>query len=142
MSRRRPVGGRNDGEHGSISVELAILTPIFALLLLSVVAVGRIQNSRADIESAARSAARDLSIARDPTAAIGRVRAAISQMVNVGSPGCQTLTFMPAITAETVTVVVGCVADLQDASILPLPGHMTLTATATEAIDRFREVTP
>lgn len=142
MSRRRPVRGRGDSERGSISVELAVLTPIFALLLLSVVAVGRIQNSRADIESAARSAARDLSIARDPTAAIGRVRAAISQMVNVGSPGCQTLTFTPTITPETVTVVVGCVADLQDASILPLPGHMTLTATATEAIDRFREVTP
>jgi Flp pilus assembly protein TadG len=131
-----------DGERGSISVELAILTPIFALLLLAVVAVGRIQNSRADIESAARSAARDLSIARDPAAAVGRVRAAISQMVNVGSPGCQTLTFTPTITPETVTVVVGCIADLQDASILPLPGHMTLTATATEAIDRFREVTP
>jgi Flp pilus assembly protein TadG len=142
MSSRRPFRGHGDGERGSISVELAILTPIFALLLLSVVAVGRIQNSRADIESAARSAARDLSIARDPTAAIGRVRAAISQMVNVGSPGCQTLTFTPTITPETVMVVIGCVADLQDASILPLPGHMTLTATATEAIDRFREVTP
>lgn len=130
---------RGDRERGSISVELVILAPLFGILLLAVVVVGRVQNSRADIEGAARSAARDLSISRDPTAAVGRVRTEISQMVDVGSPGCQTMSFTPEITAESVTVTIACVADLQDASILPVPGQMTLSATATEIIDQFRE---
>ena len=132
---------RHERERGSVSVELVILAPLFGMLLLSVIVVGRVQNSRADIEGAARSAARDLSVARDPEAAVGRVRSAVSQMVNVGTPGCQTFTFTPSITAESVSVTISCVADLQDASILPLPGSITLSATASEVIDQFREVT-
>jgi Flp pilus assembly protein TadG len=128
-----------NGDAGSISVELAVLTPLFGMLLLTVVAVGRVQNARADIEGAARAAARDLSIARDPSNEVGRVRSETSSIVRAGSPGCQTFTLAPTIAADSVTVTISCVADLQDASILPLPGHMTLTATATEVIDTFKE---
>jgi uncharacterized protein (UPF0333 family) len=137
---RRPVRGRGDSEQGSISLELAILAPTIVLLLMCVVVTGRVQNSRADIEGVAQSSARDLSIARDPKTAVSRVRADASQMVNVGSPGCQTFTFTPTITATTVSVTIACVADLQDAVMLPLPGRMTLTATASHPIDIFREV--
>ena len=63
----------DDRERGSVSVELVILAPIIGVLLVAVGAVGRVENARADIEGAARSAARDLSIARDPHAAIGLV---------------------------------------------------------------------
>ena len=139
---RLPIRGRGDSEQGSISLELAILAPIIVLLLMCVVAAGRVQNSRADIEGVAQSAARELSIARDPAGAVSRIRATAAQMANVGSPGCQTFTFTPTITATTVSVTIACVADLQDASMLPLPGHMTLTATASQPIDIFREVTP
>lgn len=139
---RRPIRGRGDHEQGSISLELAILAPIIVLLLMCVVVTGRVQNSRADIEGVAQSAARDLSIARDPAGAVGRVRADAAQMVSVGSPGCQTFTFTPTITATTVSLTIACVADLQDASMLPLPGHMTLTATASQPIDLYREVNP
>ncbi len=129
-------------DRGSIAIELAILAPIVGILLLGVVAVGRVQNSRADVEGAARSAARDLSIARDPVEAIGRARAAASVMLNVGSPGCQTFSFVPVIEADKVTVTVSCVANLEDAAILPLPGSMTLEASATEVLDQHREATP
>ena len=54
------------GDRGSISVELAILAPLVGILLACVVLVGRVQISRADLEGAARSAARDLSIAARP----------------------------------------------------------------------------
>lgn len=129
-------------DRGSVAIELAILAPIVGILLLAVVAVGRIQNSRADVEGAARSAARDLSIARDPLEAVGRARAAASAMLNVGSPGCQTFSFAPVIDADKVTVTVSCIANLQDAAILPVPGSMTLEASATEVRDQYREATP
>lgn len=120
-------------------MELAVLAPIVGLLLLCVVAVGRVQNARADVEGAARAAARDLSISRDPDEAVGRVRDATSIMLGVGSPGCRTFNFVPTVVAGQVTVSVSCVADLREASVLPLPGSMTLSATASEAIDRHRE---
>ena len=129
-------------DDGSIAIELAILTPLVGILLLAVVAVGRVQNSRADVEGAARSAARDLSIARDPVEAIGRALASASAMLNVGSPGCRTFSFVPVIEADKVTVTVSCVANLEDAAILPLPGSMTLEASATEILDRYREAQP
>ena len=129
----------DDGDRGSIAVELAILAPLIGVLLLAVVAVGRVQNARADVEGAARSAARDLSIARDPTASIGRVRESTAATLNVGSPGCRTFTFTPSITVEQVTVTVACHADLEDAAVLPLPGSMTLSASATEVVDIYRE---
>ena len=128
-----------DSDAGSVSVELAILAPLVGLLLLCVVVVGRTQNSRADVEGAARSAARDLSIARDPEAAIGRVRSTASAMVDAGSPGCRDFELLADIGAEAVTVTVSCTADLQEAALLPVPGHVTLTGSATEPIDRYRE---
>ena len=131
-----------NSERGSASVELVILAPIIGVLLLIVVAVGRVENARADIEGAARSAARDLSIARDPAGAVGRVRESTAAMVRVGSPGCQAFTFTPTIERTKVTVAVSCQADLQDDNILPLPGTMTLGASATEVIDAFRESAP
>jgi Flp pilus assembly protein TadG len=128
-----------DSDRGSVSVELVILAPIIGVLLVAVVAVGRVENTRADIEGAARSAARDLSIARDPHAAIGRVRESTAAMVRVGEPGCRHFTFNATIDKTNVAVDITCVADLSDAAVLPLPGSMALHASATEQIDVFRE---
>jgi TadE-like protein len=138
MSLLQRLRGR-DSERGSVSVELVILAPIIGVLLVAVVAVGRAENARADIEGAARSAARDLSIARDPHAAIGRVRASTAAMVRVGEPGCRHFTFNATIDKSNVAVDISCLADLSDAAVLPLPGSMTLRASATEVLDAFRE---
>lgn len=126
-------------DRGSVAVELVILAPLFGLLLLAVVAVGRVQNGRADIEAAARMAARDLSIARDPTGQLAVVEQAAATTLNVGSPSCRTMSFTAAIGPEQIDVTVACAADLQDASILPLPGTLTITASATEVRDVHRE---
>ena len=138
MTLRRRFRDR-DSERGSVSVELIILAPIIGVLLVAVVAVGRVDNARADIEGAARSAARDLSIARDPHAAIGRVRESTAAMVHVGEPGCRHFTFNASVTRTKVAVDISCQADLDEVNVLPLPGSMTLRASATEAIDAFRE---
>ena len=133
MSRRL----RDD--RGSISVELAILAPLVGILLACVVLVGRVQTARADLEGAARSAARDLSIARDPHAAIADVQQGVETTLNVGSPACRTLSFTPTIRATEVSVTLACTVDLQATAVLPLPGTMTLSASATEIVDLYRE---
>lgn len=124
---------------GSASVELAILAPLVGLLLGSVVLVGRVQLARADVEGAARSAARDLSISRDPYVAVEGVRSALMETLHVGSPTCRTLSFSPEIGSTQVTVSITCSVDLQEAAILPVPGSMSVSASASEVIDIYRE---
>jgi Flp pilus assembly protein TadG len=126
-------------DRGSATVELVVLAPLVGILLLAVVVVGRVQVARADVEGAARSAARELALARDPNAAIGTVESGVAATLDVGSPSCRTMTFTPAVTEEWVIVTVGCVVDLDDAAVIPVPGSMTVTGTATEIIDTHRE---
>lgn len=128
-------------DRGSISVELAVLAPLVGILLLAVVVAGRVQVARADVEGAARSAARELAIARDPGAVMGSVESSVQAMLNVGSPSCASMSFAPTVTPEAVTVTVSCVVDLGDAGVLPVPGSMTVSATASEVIDQYREGT-
>ena len=88
---------------------------------------------------AARAAARDLSIARDPQAATDEVRRDAEVSLEVGSPTCRSMTFTPTISFTEVSVSIACVVDLQDAAVLPVPATMTLTADATEILDVHRE---
>lgn len=134
--------GRAAGERGSVSVELAILAPLVGILLACVVLVGRVQIARADLEGAARSAARDLSIARDPIEALATVRDDLDTTLDVGSPSCRTVVFAPVISATEVSVTLTCTVDLQAAAVLPVPGTMDLSATATEIVDEYRERRP
>lgn len=128
-------------DRGSASVELVILAPLVGILLLAVVVAGRVQVARADVEGAARSAARELALARDPNAVIATVESGLAATLDVGSPSCRSMSFTPAVSGEWVTVTVACVVDLDAASVLPLSGSMTVTGTATEAIDAYREST-
>lgn len=133
MIRRRP------DDRGSTSVELAILAPLIGLLLGAVVLVGRVQLARADVEGAARSAARDLSIARDPYIAVDEVRAGLMATLDVGSPTCRALSFVPDIGSAQVSVTLTCTVDLREAAVLPVPGSMSISASASEIIDTYRE---
>lgn len=132
---------RMTGHRGSVSVELVILAPLVGLLLGAVVLVGRVQASRADLEGVARSAARDLSIARDPNGRVAQARQDAEVALEVGSPTCRSMTFAPTITPVEVAVSITCVVDLQDASLLPVPATMTLSAEVTEILDAHRETT-
>jgi Flp pilus assembly protein TadG len=133
-SRRRPRDDR-----GSVSVELVVLTPAFALMLALVVLAGRVQSSRADIEAAAHSAARSITLARDPTSAIAEAHAATVDRLRVGSPSCRTLDWDVRIEPTEVTVDLACEVDLSEAAMLPAPGRFVVTASSTEVLDRFRE---
>ena len=131
--------GRWRNDRGSASVELAILAPLVGLLLGAVVLVGRVQIARADVEGAARSAARDLSIARDPYVAVDGVRSSLMTTLGVGSPTCRSLSFTPDIGTTRVSVTLTCTVDLREAAVLPVPGSMSVSASASEIIDTYRE---
>lgn len=130
---------RRSDERGSASVELAILAPLIGLLLGAVVLVGRVQLARADVEGAARSAARELSIARDPYVAVDGVRAGLMTTLDVGSPTCRNLSFTPDIGSARVSVTLACTVDLREAAVLPVPGSMSVSASASEIVDTHRE---
>lgn len=126
-------------DQGSVSVELAVLTPAFVLMLALVVLAGRVQSSRADIEAAAHSAARSITLARNPNSAVTDAHTATRQRLRVGSRSCRSLGWDAVVNEDDVTVTISCQVDLSEAALLPVPGSITVSATSTEVIDRFRE---
>lgn len=126
-------------QRGSASVELVVVAPLVGLLLVVVVAVGRVQVARADLAGAARAAARELSLARDPEGRIADVRASLEATLNVGSPTCRHIRFEPVVSPAEVTVALTCVVDVDGSGLLPLPATLSLQVTATEVIDQHRE---
>jgi len=133
---------RMSSERGSITIELAILAPLIGTLMVAVVVVGRASTARADVEGAARSAARTISVARDPAAAVEEARAAAAATLDPGSPACRAMSLSPTITDATVSVTVSCVVVLREGAVLPLPGALTVSGHASEVIDQHRERGP
>ena len=129
-------------ERGSMSVELVLLTPVFVALLLLVVALGRIQAARSDLDAAARGAARAASIKRDAASARRAgdtaARGSLAQhgyrcrelAVNVDTAGFTA--------GGTVAASVTCTVTLDDVTGLGIPGAHTSTARFAEPIDRYR----
>ena len=130
---------RHSGDRGSIAVETAIIAPALIAVMALIVVVGRVGNSKLDVDAAAQSAARTISIARSPAEAVNDAERAARATLRVGSPTCRDWTFEAHPTSTEVTVEISCVVDLSAVSMLPLPGSRTLSASAIEVIDRYRE---
>jgi Flp pilus assembly protein TadG len=124
---------------GSVTVELVIVAPVFALLLAFVVTVGRTQSSRADVEAAAQAAARAITISRLPHGAVQAARADAEASLPVGTATCRSMGWDAQVTAERAVVTVSCTIDLSDAGMLPVPASYTVSATADEVFDVHRE---
>lgn len=131
-------------ERGSATTELVILTPLLILLLLFVVALGRLAGARIDVDGAAAQAARAASIARSPTAA-----AATAQQTATSALASQHITCSHlAVSVDTtyftpggsVAVTVSCGVDLAALTGLHLPGSETVANRAVSAIDKYRSI--
>lgn len=147
-ARQGTATTRRCGDRGSASLELAILAPALVLALLLAIGAGRITTSHQAVEAAARDAARQASIARDPTTAQAnattsahatlaregltcpaRVTVDVSQFARtVGQPG-------------TVTATVACTVRLADVAASGIPAA-TVTGRYTSPIDPHRGRTP
>ena len=134
--RRRTV------DSGSASLELVLMTPALIVLLLFVVLVGRLGQARADVDRAARDAARAASLARTSDAAHERAAAAATETLADGGVSCRSMTIELDTSAfapdGAVHATVGCSVDLADLSLLGLPGSRTIKATFTHPVDAFR----
>lgn len=126
-------------DRGSVSVELVILAPVFGLMIAFVVLVGRTQSSRADVEAAAHAAAREITLAREPDAAIVAARTATAERLNVGSPACRSMSWDAHVTSYEATVTIRCEVDLSEAALIPVPGRFEVSATSSEVLDQHVE---
>ena len=131
---RRECGGRGDG--GSVTVELAVLMPLVALLVGVLVYAGRVSATHADVQGAAQVAARAASRARTGADADHAARAAAASSLALGGAGCRQVSVSaPAVAANEVSVTVSCVVDLSDVTMVPIGGSLTVTESWTEPVD-------
>jgi Flp pilus assembly protein TadG len=128
-------------DRGSAAAELVVLTVVSFVFVSVVIFAGKMNVSSAHVEAAARSAARTISLARNPDSAVDEAQDQASNIVNEGSEFCTAMGFDYAIGDEQVTVDITCTVDLSEATLAELPGSLTVTADATESIDRYRERT-
>lgn len=130
---------RHTGERGGATVELVILTPALLVLLVVVVAGGRLVGTRGDLDSAAREAARAGSLAPTATAAqtaaTDAARTALSERhLDCPSPkvDVDVTRFAPG---GTVAVTVSCIVGLADLGLPGLPGERAIQSRAVAPID-------
>ena len=139
-----PVQQRND--LGSVTLELAILGPALLLLLVLVVAAGRVQVAGAAVEQAAASAAREASIARTAVAARAAATSSAQQSLQEQGVDCAGLDVTVDIAGFAVSaglpaqvvVAVVCVVPLSDLAVPGLPGSRTMRAQMASPLDRYR----
>lgn len=120
------------------------MAPLLILMLLFVVACGRLAHAHLRIGDAAHSAARAASLARDPAAATRAATSAAHAALPIGASCTQadiavdTSAFTPG---GSVTVTVTCTVSLADLTSLSLPGGAsTQSASFTSPIDTWRSI--
>jgi len=129
-------------ESGSVAAELVLLTPLLILMLLFVVALGRLSGARLEVDGAAAQAARAASIARDPGTAVVMATQTATAALGSDHVTCAQLT-VSTNTAQfapggSVAVTVTCHVALSDLTGLRLPVSESVTSRATAVIDTFR----
>lgn len=135
---RRARGERGD----SGPLEAVILVPVVLLMFALVVAYGRTTQADTKVEHAAAVGAR--AAANAQTAGGGQARAEVVVAESLANAGLACQGRSVSVGGDyrpggRVTVTVSCVAALSDLVGLGLPvGSRTLTATASEVIDRTR----
>ena len=132
-------------DRGNAALELVILGPVLLFLLGLLIAAGRTSIAQGSVAAAARDAARQASIARDPAAARAAALASAAQALGRDSIDCT-----PVVTVNTggfavgvglparVTARVTCQVPLSDLLVPGMPGSRTLRASFTSPLDPYR----
>jgi Flp pilus assembly protein TadG len=141
--RRKPQLG-DHADRGSVTLELVILAPALIIMLLFVVAAGRIAQAHQAVEAAARDAARQASIARDPATARANATSSAQAALTREGLNCPAQVSVdtsgfarPIGTPATVTARVTCTVHLADVALAGVP-TTTVSSHFTSPIDPFR----
>ncbi|MYT30930.1 TadE/TadG family type IV pilus assembly protein [Streptomyces sp. MspMP-M5] len=123
-------------------MELVLVAPLLVLMLLVVVALGRLADARLVVADAAHQAARAASLARTERAARSQaVHAAMTALkearASCAHPSVRVTTggFTPG---SDISTAVSCTADLGGLTHTGMPGHVRLAGTAFSVVDTFR----
>lgn len=143
-------------DRGSMTLELAIMTPLLVGFMLLLVCLGRIVEAQSQVDGAARDAVRAASIARERLAASNAARitarSTLSGRVNTGAGTGQSGTEWciggPTTSVDLsewrpggqVSVTVSCKIDLSGLSLIAVAPTKTVTGTATAPLDTLRRV--
>ncbi len=126
-------------ERGSATAEAACLSVVFVVIVVVIGAFGRLALVRADVEAAARDAARAASLRSSPGAALADATAtATASMAGRGlACGDQRVELEAEHfgTGGAVAVVVSCELSLAELALLRLPGATTVTSRFVEPVD-------
>ena len=137
---------RSDGDVGAFAaLELAILMPFVIVMLLLVVAFGRVERGRELIDQAAAAAARAASLSTSPGAAQSAALSAATQTLTDAGLSCAGM----QVSVDTdsfhaggdVTTHLSCTTDLSGLTLSGVPGHVHLTSTATSPLEPYRQLT-
>ena len=145
MAEQRRSGVRVRGEEGSAIAELVIVAPVLLIVIVLMIALGRVDSAQGDVESAARAGVQAAVVQADPSDAESQATTAAQASLNGAGLTCTA----PQISVDTsnfvaggwVSVTVTCLTSLADVSVPGVPGAKTLSATSTAHIDPFRAVT-
>ena len=132
------------GDEGQAIAELVIVAPVLLLVIVVMVALGRIDSAQGDVESAARAGVQAAVVQANAANAQSAAATAVTSTLAGAGLTCPA----PQITTDTshfvaggtVSVRVTCVTSLADVSVPGLPGSKALSATAVAPIDEFRSV--
>ena len=135
-------------EHGSATLETAVLAPALLAILLMIAVAGRIAIAHQSVDSAAAAGARAASISRTKAAANTEANSVVSTTLANQGITCTELVITTDRTGfdirvgeeATITTTVSCAVSLADlVAIAGVPGSVTLTSSASSPLDQFRE---
>jgi Flp pilus assembly protein TadG len=131
-------------DRGSVTLELVIFGPVLVIALLFVIGAGRVAQAHQAVEAAARDAARQASIARDPATARTNATTSAQAALSREGLGCQAQVSVdtsgftrPLGVPATVTARVACTVHLADVALAGV-STTTVTSRFTSPIDPFR----
>jgi hypothetical protein len=129
-----------------MSVELVLIAPALALVILLLVAGARVALAGNAVESAAVAAARDASLSR--TTAGAQSGAQLAANVSIAQSGLVCANFTVVVDDAELNVPLGqvgkvnatltCTLNMTDIALPGLPGTKTITTTASSPVDAFR----
>ncbi|MCL2490800.1 MAG: pilus assembly protein [Propionibacteriaceae bacterium] len=131
-------------QRGAVSVEVALLVPVFVLVAAGATAGWRLWWAGGQVQAAAEAAARAASVASNSQAASQVVATVVTADLETAGVHCQDVSISQDVAAVnlppgvpgTVRVQVSCAVGLSDL-LLPMPGSITVRSSADEAIDIY-----
>jgi Flp pilus assembly protein TadG len=130
------------GDRGSLALELVILTPILVMLMMFLVALGRMVEAQGQVDGAARDAARAASIAQS----YGLAEQNAQQAANTDLTGSAACTTTPSVQfgggtdltpGGVVNIVIRCNINLSYLSLLGISSTKTIVGHASAPIDTY-----